>query len=147
MKFIRKNGRIIPIREKSNHGSFAAAAAVTGAVTKMAPKAAHTVQFGSKRFIYPVVGNTKLRAGLKIAGAAIFGANVYDSYKHGKETGSATSGLLRYFTNNWAISLGSFAGTKLAGKANKIAYNLKNNKKSVSKAYDYDITKSRKLIK
>jgi hypothetical protein len=140
MRFIRKNGRIIPIREESNHGSFAIAGAVHGAVTKAAPKVAHTLHFGNKRIMFPVVGNSKLRTGLKVAGAAIFGANVYDSYKHGKERGSFLSGLGRFFANDISTSVGRYAGTKVAGKANKAAFNLKNSKK-VSTAYDYEVKK------
>lgn len=111
MRFIRKNGRIIPIREKkekpgdSQYKKFAAAGAVGGAATRAVTRQA--VIQGRK---LPLFRSKFALAGVAAYGLGLGAANIKNSYEYGKREKSFSSGLGRFFANSFVMSVGNAAG-------------------------------------
>ncbi len=101
--FRRIGGRIVPIKKKSdrNWGAFALAGAASAPLSIGAMVSKHKTKFG-------------IAAGIATIG--ISGANIVNSYQHGKNRKSFFHGVGRYITNNLALNAGGFAaGLGLGG--------------------------------
>lgn len=121
MKFIRKGGRIIPIRDKGDGkpgdhigGKMVAAGVVNGAIRRSGFSTMRMMNnFKIHKKIIPGAGSRKgtLIAAAVVSGVAS-GANIYNSYKHGQKEGVG-KGVRRYLANSFYF----FGGTLLGGAA------------------------------
>lgn len=101
VKFIRKNGRIIPIRKNkpTGHALQAKAGVLQGVGIRLAQES------NKKAAIFGGVlaGTAGIYSGVK---------QITDAYRHGKETKSGLSGLARFVTLGWANAAGTVVGAK-----------------------------------
>lgn len=120
MRFIRKNGRIIPIREKGEKqpkpgGSIHLQQAKDGAIGIAASGlAVNAAKHGH--------GKTAIALGVAggLHGIGSMIRNVKNSVDHGKQKKSGWHGLGRFITNNYANSAGALIGAAAIGSAGKL---------------------------
>lgn len=130
MKFIRKNGRIIPIHEKdygsSHHGKFAVAGALSGAMIRAGSKTSTVrINTSAMKFSYKtaIPGRNPLTKIGGLIGLGAFGASIFNSYHHAKkERGFFT----RAITNYAAFSTGKLFGQVAMNSSLKKIKNLTN---------------------
>lgn len=165
IKFIRRNGRIIPIRDnrtpgeaakkkakdsynyaQSEHGKMAIAGAAQGHLT------ARFLKFRGTQFRVPLgdrVMNVNVKTMPKRAGAlsAIIGGgalgySLFNSYKHGQERKSFAHGVGRALTNYFAFKGGSIGGSVMTKRAQKVISLVKGNPTKFSgKTFDAEVVK------
>ncbi len=111
MRFIRKNGRVIPIREGQQSAAPAAPKKDDGSsMTSLKPSAkSHYKAFAVMGAAAQLVG-TKNRALTSAAGLIIGGSNIVDSFKYGSEKHSFWGGVGRNLKNTLALVGGRVAG-------------------------------------
>ncbi len=109
MKFIRKNGRIIPIGEKKSsaggYGKTAAYGALVGALNMGVGIVAKRPM--QPKFIPLGVGVAATGAALGLAGQAY---SIHRGVKEYKKTGSKIEGVKEFLGHSVSLGLGTFAG-------------------------------------
>ena len=165
VRFIRKNGRIVPIRDnrtpkeevkkkakesydfaQSEHGKMAIAGGLFGSI-----RAVHMKHRGLQfRFnlgdrmgiIRKKTMGPRANAATAVTSGAAFGYSLFNSYKHAKKEKSFMSGLGRLTTNWLSFHGGSLAGGIATNRAQK-AINLVKGKKTTfsGKTFDAEIVK------
>lgn len=118
MKFIRKNGRIIPIKEKNEKSPYLKSAAIgaatgaAGAGAYISERAATAAMNAGKVVPRKIFGAATIGLGLGtiIGSGYAIGRSIGRGIKEGRKDKSIVSGIGTAYTDNWVSGLGMAAG-------------------------------------